>query len=314
MFPLFCFTLLPFINGDFTTANLTYKLNDPGLAWGGLQMALVWIWIMIWSTAPEAAATFAPEYKDTGRDTRKALMSSALFILFVNTMVPIALTGGVGAKTVEAVRLRRRAQRARRAEPDELLRRRHLRELHHLDEHSDRRRQPCALRHLEGRHDGQAARAAEPLERARERDVARHGHQHPLRPLRRQPVRHPRREQHRLRVREPLRDLRVHPAAEGQAELAAADQAPVVLDADRSCPLRGVHRLRGRRRRLVPDRRRGAASTAARRRRSSASASSPSRCSCSSSGASCRTRRRRTGARRRRRCRTSTSRSFSRRR
>src|SRR6185503_2782721 len=29
MFPLFCFTLLPFINGDFTTSNLTYKLNDP---------------------------------------------------------------------------------------------------------------------------------------------------------------------------------------------------------------------------------------------------------------------------------------------
>ena len=81
--------------------NLTYKLNDGGLAWGGLQMALVWIWIMIWSTAPEAAATFAPEYKDTGRDTRKALMSSALFILFVNTMVPIGLTGGVGAETVE---------------------------------------------------------------------------------------------------------------------------------------------------------------------------------------------------------------------
>ena len=57
-------------------------------------MALVWIWIMIWSTAPEAAATFAPEYKDTGRDTRKALMSSAIFILFVNTLVPIGLTGG----------------------------------------------------------------------------------------------------------------------------------------------------------------------------------------------------------------------------
>jgi amino acid transporter len=102
MIPLFCFTLLPFLNGDFTTDNLTYNLNNPGLAWGGLQMAIVWIWIMIWSTAPEAAATFAPEYKDTGRDTRRALMSSALFILFVNTMVPLALTGGVGAKTVEA--------------------------------------------------------------------------------------------------------------------------------------------------------------------------------------------------------------------
>jgi len=102
MVPLFCFTLLPLLNGDFTTANLTYKLNDPGLAWGGLQIALVWIWIMIWSTAPEAAATFAPEYKDTVRDTRKALLSSAVFILLINTILPITLTGGVGEKTVGA--------------------------------------------------------------------------------------------------------------------------------------------------------------------------------------------------------------------
>jgi len=102
MVPLFCFTFLPFLNGDFHSSNLTYKLNDPGLAWGGWQLALVWIWIMIWSTAPEASATFAPEYKDTVNDTRKALLSSALFILMVNTLVPIALTGGVGPKTVEA--------------------------------------------------------------------------------------------------------------------------------------------------------------------------------------------------------------------
>jgi amino acid transporter len=102
MVPLFAFTLLPFLNGDFHSSNLQYKLNDPGLAWGGWQIALVWIWIMIWSTAPEAAATFAPEYKDTVRDTRKALLSSAAFIFLINTTVPIALTGGVGAKTVGA--------------------------------------------------------------------------------------------------------------------------------------------------------------------------------------------------------------------
>jgi len=102
MIPLFCFTLLPFLNGDFHSSNLTFKLNDAGHAWGGWQLALVWIWIMIWSTAPEAAATFAPEYKDTVRDTRKALISSAAFILLVNTLVPVALTGGVGAKTVGA--------------------------------------------------------------------------------------------------------------------------------------------------------------------------------------------------------------------
>jgi amino acid transporter len=101
MLPLFCFTILPFLNGDFHSSNLTYKLSNPHLAWGGVQLALVWIWIMIWSTAPEAAATFAPEYKDTVRDTRKALVSSATFILLINTVVPLALTGGVGEKTVE---------------------------------------------------------------------------------------------------------------------------------------------------------------------------------------------------------------------
>jgi amino acid transporter len=102
MIPLFCFMFLPFLNGDFDSANLTYKLDDPGLAWGGWQLALVWIWIMIWSAGGvDTCATFAPEYKDTVRDTRKALMSAALFSLVVYTILPIGLVGGVGAETVE---------------------------------------------------------------------------------------------------------------------------------------------------------------------------------------------------------------------
>ncbi len=102
MIPLFCFMILPFINGDFDSANLTYKLDDPGLAWGGWQLALVWIWIMIWSAGGvDTCATFAPEYKDTVRDTRRALMSAALFSLVVYTVLPIGLTGGVGPETVE---------------------------------------------------------------------------------------------------------------------------------------------------------------------------------------------------------------------
>ena len=103
MIPLFCFMFLPFINGDFDSSNLTFKLNDPGLAWGGWQMALVWIWLMIWSAGGvDTCATFAPEYKDTVNDTRKALLSAAIFSLIVYTILPIGLTGGVGPKTVEA--------------------------------------------------------------------------------------------------------------------------------------------------------------------------------------------------------------------
>jgi amino acid transporter len=102
MIPLFCFMFLPFINGDFDSSNLTWKLDDPGLAWGGLQLALVWIWIMIWSAGGvDAPATFAPEYEDTVRDTRKALLSASLFTVIVYTLLPLGLVGGVGAETVE---------------------------------------------------------------------------------------------------------------------------------------------------------------------------------------------------------------------
>jgi len=103
MIPLFAFMFLPFLNGDFDSANLTYNLNDGGLAWGGWQLALVWIWIMIWSAGGvDTCATFAPEYKDTVRDTRKALLSAAVFSLIVYTVLPLGLTGGVGADTVAA--------------------------------------------------------------------------------------------------------------------------------------------------------------------------------------------------------------------
>jgi amino acid transporter len=93
---------LPFLNGDFDSANLTFRLND-GLPWGGYQLALVWIWIMIWSAGGvDTCATFAPEYKDTVNDTRKALLSAAIFSLVVYTILPLGLVGGVGAETVEA--------------------------------------------------------------------------------------------------------------------------------------------------------------------------------------------------------------------
>ena len=55
-------------------------------------------------------------------------------------------------------------------------------------------------------------------------------HQHPVRALHRQHLRHPRGEQHRLRPGARVRALRVHPAAKGPAQLATADQAGQLLD------------------------------------------------------------------------------------
>lgn len=101
MFPLFAFTVLPYLTGDFDSANLTYKLNDGGLAWGGWQLALVWVWLMTWSAwGVDVCATFAPEYKDTVNDTKKALRSAAVFSLLVYTFLPLGMVGAGGEENV----------------------------------------------------------------------------------------------------------------------------------------------------------------------------------------------------------------------
>jgi amino acid transporter len=103
MVPLFVLIVLPYFTGDFDSGNLTYKLDDPGLAWGGLQMALVWIWLMTWSAwGVDVCATFAPEYKDTVNDTKLALRSAAVFSLLVYTFLPLGMVGAGGEKAVGA--------------------------------------------------------------------------------------------------------------------------------------------------------------------------------------------------------------------
>ena len=101
MIPLFVMMIMPFLNGSFDSANLTNNLGDPGQAWGGVQLALVWLWLMCWSAwGVDVCATFAPEYKDTVRDTKLALRSAALFSLVVYIMLPIAFVGGAGPELV----------------------------------------------------------------------------------------------------------------------------------------------------------------------------------------------------------------------
>ena len=103
MVPLFVLIVLPYFTGDFDSGNLTYKLNDGGLAWGGLQMAIVWMWIMTWSAwGVDVCATFAPEYSDTVNDTKLALRSAAVFSLLVYTFLPLGMVGGGGEEAVSA--------------------------------------------------------------------------------------------------------------------------------------------------------------------------------------------------------------------
>jgi amino acid transporter len=100
MVPLVVFIVLPYITGAWSSSNMTFTITGP---WGGWQLALVWLYIMGWSAyGVETCATFAPEYKDTVRDTNLALKSSALFSLVVYVLLPLGVTGTVGAKTAAA--------------------------------------------------------------------------------------------------------------------------------------------------------------------------------------------------------------------
>ncbi len=98
MLPLIVLTLVPFLTGDWHSSNLTWTVNGD---WGGLKVAFVWLFIMAWSAyGIEVCASFAPEYHDTRRDTALALRSSAVFSLFVYTLLPL---GVGGTASVDAV-------------------------------------------------------------------------------------------------------------------------------------------------------------------------------------------------------------------
>ena len=58
---------------------------------------MVWMYILGWSTyGPEAPATFAPEFRDTKNDTRKALASTGAVTFGLGLLLPIAVAGTVG--------------------------------------------------------------------------------------------------------------------------------------------------------------------------------------------------------------------------
>ncbi len=94
MIPLAVFMILPYITGDWEGSNLNWGIGGDGIDW---KTAVVWLYIMGWSAyGVETCATFAPEYKDTVRDTTLALRSAALFSLAVYFLLPMGLTGSIG--------------------------------------------------------------------------------------------------------------------------------------------------------------------------------------------------------------------------
>lgn len=98
MVPLFAFIVLPLFSGEWEPAELTWNLH--GME--GLHKALVWLYIMAWTTfGIEVCATFAPEYRDSVKDTTKAIKAAVLFCLGVFFLIPITLGGYAGEAAIQ---------------------------------------------------------------------------------------------------------------------------------------------------------------------------------------------------------------------
>ncbi len=94
MIPLVLLIVGPLISGHWHSSNVHATFTGP---WGGIKLALVYMFILAWSTyGTEACATFAPEYKSE-RDVHMALRSASMFMLVVCILLPLGLGGLTGA-------------------------------------------------------------------------------------------------------------------------------------------------------------------------------------------------------------------------
>ncbi|PXY18901.1 APC family permease [Prauserella muralis] len=78
----------PFVAGQWSSAGLASHLDGDWTAF------VVWLYVSAWAIyGSELCAIFAPEYRDTTRDTSRALTSVALFMVAAYTLVPLATSG-----------------------------------------------------------------------------------------------------------------------------------------------------------------------------------------------------------------------------
>jgi amino acid transporter len=86
----------PFAAGQWHADNLTTPVD------GSWTTIVVWIYVSAWAVyGSELCAVFAPEYRDTSRDTSRALNSIALFMVGAYTIVPLATSGQLTAEEFE---------------------------------------------------------------------------------------------------------------------------------------------------------------------------------------------------------------------
>jgi amino acid transporter len=103
--PILVIAIGGFVTGDFQNhevdsnyiaASVEFYGDSPTF-FNQFVMVMVWMYILGWSTyGPEAGATFAPEYKDTANDTRKALASVGALNVALAILLPVVVLGTIG--------------------------------------------------------------------------------------------------------------------------------------------------------------------------------------------------------------------------
>lgn len=94
MVPLIVFMFVTYATGDWSSSNMTWGIAD----W---KTAVVWLYIMGWSAyGVETCAAFAPEYRNTIRDTTLALRSAAMFSLLCYVLLPLGVAGTLGTDVI----------------------------------------------------------------------------------------------------------------------------------------------------------------------------------------------------------------------
>jgi amino acid transporter len=101
MIPVTFLIIGPAVSGNWHGHNVHWALASN--QWGGVKIALVWLFIMFWSSnGVEVGATFTPEYKSR-RDSAIALRSAGAFSLLVYILLPLGLGGYSGIPSTAAI-------------------------------------------------------------------------------------------------------------------------------------------------------------------------------------------------------------------
>ena len=92
---LLIIVVVPLARGQLDMGRVTWVSGT------SITALIVWFYVTAWTTyGTEICATFAPEYKDTANDTRKALRYTGLISIAIFFVIPLVMAGGVGEPAI----------------------------------------------------------------------------------------------------------------------------------------------------------------------------------------------------------------------